>query len=432
MSQLLLVSRTASLVVIALLLGLVAATPARAEFDVLGTWFVLAHYRDSMTANPDADRWEDRVWLIEKSGSRLKWTDYPIVVFNDGSGRFAPLGGNPRARVLDKWEPNDSQMREIKQGPQVNSRGSKTKTLRGSAKRGYKTSGSLRTASAFTVGYQETWSIEDPTGVPTFIRDDSVGTEASLATSGESVVSGRTLYKGLEVSADGNVISGSYARDDNKLGSFRLIRAGHPRGVETDGRTPNEKAADRAREQFQAAAREEGYKGFLQSLDDEQARDLRAQIGEDALRAIWDKYEQRILSGDQRGDQSARRELANELRDAYIESVERDLEKSLLEGGIDPWLARTGEAGAEVDPKQLELVERVRDQLGEEKLVALLAKYGDRIRAGDEEARQAFRDEVGKAYRASLEEAFMKRLNAGDAEAVRQMREAQRRERDRR
>jgi hypothetical protein len=200
----------------------------------------------------------------------------------------------------------------------VNSRGSKTKTLRGSTKRGYKSSGSSRSVSALTVGYQETWSIEDPTGVPTFIRDDSVGTQAALATSGETVASGRTLYQGLEVSADGNVVSGSYARDDNKRGSFRLIRAGAPRGIESDGRTPNEKASDRAREQFRAAARDQAYQGFLAELGDERVRDLRAQLGDDKLREIWAGYEQRILAGDER----AARELEDKLRRAYLESVE--------------------------------------------------------------------------------------------------------------
>ena len=106
---------------------LLVAAPASAEIDLIGSWFVLIHYRDSQTANPDSDRWEDKVWRIEKKGSRLQWTEYPIVVFNDGSGRFGRVGRNPRSRLLHKWEPNEAQMREILEGVQVNSRGSKTK-----------------------------------------------------------------------------------------------------------------------------------------------------------------------------------------------------------------------------------------------------------------------------------------------------------------
>ena len=89
-----------SLAVLALALApLPAAAATATSTDLVGTWFVLIHYRDSMTANPDSDRWADKVWKIEQKGSRLQWSEYPIVVFNDGSGRFGPVAGNPRARL---------------------------------------------------------------------------------------------------------------------------------------------------------------------------------------------------------------------------------------------------------------------------------------------------------------------------------------------
>ena len=234
-----------------------APASALATVDLTGTWFVLIHYRDSMTANPDSDRWEDKVWRIEKKGSRLQWTEFPIVHFNDGSGRFGRVGRNPRARMLHKWEPNEAQMEEILAGPQVNSRGSKVKSLRGSPKRGYKSSNQSRTMSALTVGYQETWSIDEPAALPVFTRDDALGTESALATKSDSVVSGRTRYATLEISEDGNVLTGTYGRDENKRGTFQLIRAGSARGLETDGRTPNEKARDRVREQIRQEVRDE-------------------------------------------------------------------------------------------------------------------------------------------------------------------------------
>ena len=243
-----------SCVVLALAL---APSPAAAAVDLIGTWFVLIHYRDSMTANPDSDRWEDKVWKIEQKGSRLQWSEFPIVHFNDGSGRFGRVGRNNRARLMHKWEPNESQMAEIMDGPQVNSRGSKKKSLRGSPKRGYKSSSASRSTSALTVGYQETWSIDEPAELPVFTRDDALGTESALATKSSKVVSGRTRYATLQISEDGNLLTGTYARDENKRGTFKLIRAGSARGLETDGRTPNEKAQDRAREQFRQQVRDE-------------------------------------------------------------------------------------------------------------------------------------------------------------------------------
>ena len=232
-----------------------APSSAVAAVDLIGTWFVLIHYRDSMTANPDSDRWEDKVWKIEEKGSRLQWIEFPIVVFNNGTGRFGAVGRNPRARLMHKWEPNEAQMAEIKDGPRVNTRGSKTKSLRGSLKRGYKSSTASRSTSAFTVGYQETWSIDEPIALPVFTRDDALGIESALATKSDSVVSGRTRYATLEISEDGNVLTGTYTRDENKKGTFRLIRAGAVRGLASDGRTPNEKARDRVREQMREEVR---------------------------------------------------------------------------------------------------------------------------------------------------------------------------------
>ena len=305
-----------------------APAPAAAAVDLIGTWFVLIHYRDSMTANPDSDRWEDKVWKIEKKGSRLQWIEFPIVVFNDGSGRFGRVGRNPRARLLHKWEPNEAQMAEILRGPRVNSRGSKTKSLRGSPKRGYKSSSMSRSTSAFTVGYQETWSIDEPTTLPVFTRDDALGTESALATKSESVVSGRTRYATLEASEDGDVLMGSYTRDENKKGTFKLIRAGAVRGLESDGRSPNEKAQDRVREQIRSGMRDAAYSSFLQTLGNERVRELRSVLGEEKISEIWAKYERRIIGEDQK----ARIELGDELREAYIAAVEEQLEEALLEG----------------------------------------------------------------------------------------------------
>lgn len=232
-----------ALILALLVPGLSAAEP---KVDLIGTWYVLIHYRDSYTANPDSDRWEDKIWRFQMKGTRLSWTDYPIVVFADQTGRFGPVAGNPRARIMHAWEPNAAQQQEIEAGLQVNDRGSKTKSLRGSPKKGYKSFGAQRSVSAATVGYQQIWSIDDPTGLPVFTRDDSLGTEAALAKKDkDAVLSGRTRFTTTSVSEDGNELRGDFVRDENRVGSFRLLRVAEPRGLESDGRTPNEKASDR-------------------------------------------------------------------------------------------------------------------------------------------------------------------------------------------
>ena len=126
-----------------LLLGVlalvVAAAPlTRAEaVDLIGTWHVLVHYKDSAAEHPERERWEDRIWVFEKEGSRLRWTDYPIVVFSDQTGRFEQLGGNRASRVLHFWEPNAAQLAQIRGGLEINPRGSRSKTLRGAHAEGW-------------------------------------------------------------------------------------------------------------------------------------------------------------------------------------------------------------------------------------------------------------------------------------------------------
>src|SRR5262249_48630372 len=117
--------------VAALVLCLVCgvASGARA-FDAAGNWYVLVHYKDAESGKPDQWRWEDRVWKFERKGDRLEWTDYPIVVFEDETGRFENLSGNRASRVLAAWEPSPLQLEDIKNGLQTNPRGVKTKTLR--------------------------------------------------------------------------------------------------------------------------------------------------------------------------------------------------------------------------------------------------------------------------------------------------------------
>ncbi|MGH0035016.1 MAG: hypothetical protein ACQGVK_08300 [Myxococcota bacterium] len=253
--------------------------------DLIGTWFVVAHYRDTATANPEADRWEDRVWIFERKGSRLQWTDYPIVVFEDPTGRFEARGANTRARTLSAWVPNEAQREEIAEGPRVNGRGSKAKSLRGSDDRGYASTGGLRAQGAMTIGYHESWSIDAPTTLPVFTREDVMGTGRSRRAGGaDQTLEGVTRWTTRSVEADGT-LRGDYQRDENRRGDFIMMRAGSVRDLESDGRTPNEKAADRAREQIS-----DGFDAYVEELmkrikaGDDEAREELRQLREEMSR----------------------------------------------------------------------------------------------------------------------------------------------------
>ena len=212
------------------------ATPA-AGVDLMGTWHVLAHYKDSTTTHPERERWEDRIWVFSMEGDRLKWIDYPIVVFADQSGRFE-RGSGRAARVLQFWEPSPDQLLEIREGLEINTRGSRTKTLRATSD-GY-TSAKRKAGYRSTrfITFTETWTIEGLPDAPVFTRDDVMGSATTES------FEGRTQYTSDAVEEGGNVLRGSYDRDGTRTGRFVLRRAGATSVVKGSGRSAGERVYD--------------------------------------------------------------------------------------------------------------------------------------------------------------------------------------------
>jgi len=215
---------------LAVLVGLTSAASAQdgavPELDLTGSWHVLIHYTDADGADTEVMRWDDRLWVFERKGSRLAWTEYPIVVFNDRSGRFE-RSNHGQQRMLHAWEPNALQQAQIKAGLEFNTRGSKSKSLRRKRDGSWQSMSPASTMSASTIGYHETWSVTSVDGVPTFTRDDILGSERAEG------MSGRTLYRGLEIAAGGSIVRGEFARDESRRGTFRMVRAGDAASVGT-------------------------------------------------------------------------------------------------------------------------------------------------------------------------------------------------------
>jgi len=210
------------LATLAALLLLAAAPTARAADPpegLIGTWHVLVHYRDDNTHDPKQLRWDDRIWVFEREGERLKWTEYPLTVFQDDTGRFEQIGSSKASRVVGAWEPTSAQLAEIATGLSYNTRGTKSKTLRW-------TSGAWRSASrptaasASIVSYTESWSIEGTSQLPEFRREDTLGGERT------ETLDGVTLYAVSERDPSGDAWSGSYERDGSRHGVFTMRRSG--------------------------------------------------------------------------------------------------------------------------------------------------------------------------------------------------------------
>jgi hypothetical protein len=215
--------------VVLLVLACPAPALALGADDLVGAWHVLVHYKDSGTENPDTKRWEDRIWVFEKAGEQLRWTDYPIVVFDDDTGRFENIGGNRASRVLDFWEPNAAQQEQLRAGLAINSRGSRSKTLSGSDASGWSSAkkGPGYRSSRF-ITYEETWTIDGLPDAPRFERQESMGS------AGSDDFEGRTVYETKSIEG-GDVLRGSFDRDGTRKGTFRLMRTGAVVSVDEGG-----------------------------------------------------------------------------------------------------------------------------------------------------------------------------------------------------
>jgi hypothetical protein len=236
------------------------AASARAEVNLNGTWHLLVHYKDDISSNPDKPRWDDRLWSFEPSGSRVRWMEWPIVVFSDDAGRFERRASGQYARVLHYWEPNQGQLGDIRNGLSVNDRGSKTKTLRkdGDA---WRSTGRARAASAMAITYQENWIVESASDLPVFIREEILGP------AGAESMEGRTEYRTQEIRAGGDVLVGTYERDGTRHGTFRMMRAGARKQLEEKSQKERQQQAWRREAMSSQIVRQEIREGLEKALE---------------------------------------------------------------------------------------------------------------------------------------------------------------------
>jgi hypothetical protein len=192
---------------------------------------VLVHYRDLRSALPEQLQWEDRLWLFEREGDALRLREYPLVAFDDESGRFERRGGESQ-RVLGAFEPSAGQRREIAAGLGVGTREVREKRLRPTATGWASSPG--RFDSARFVGFESSVELDLSGAAPRLVVSDSLGSSAAAG-----ALEGRTEYRGERVAADGSV-EGAFDRDGRRVGRFRMLRAGRPQGVPASAEPPRE------------------------------------------------------------------------------------------------------------------------------------------------------------------------------------------------
>lgn len=291
----------------------------RSEVELTGTWHVLVHYTDDHSAHPEAVRWEDRVWVFEPAGSRLRWTDYPIVVFRDESGRFSALGSNRASRVLHAWQPNPDQLAQIESGLEVNPRGVKSKLLRGSDAEGWSASARATPASASVITYTENWSVSGMPRLPVFERVDVLGSARS------ETLDGVTRFTTKEVEPGGRVLRGRFERDGTRRGSFQMRLAGTVRGVTGSGKSEGE----RVYELFFGEAGAALFRGDgIQALQD------RARAGEQIPESARAEIREEIRSALER--QLRRRGVDPDAYQRETETLVKQIERQILDEGRSP------------------------------------------------------------------------------------------------
>ncbi len=291
----------------------------RDAVDLIGTWHVLIHYTDDHSHAPDQMRWDDKVWVFQRSGSRLRWTEYPIVVFKDQTGRFERRGAIRAARVLHGWEPNRAQLAQIEAGPVVNSRGSKSKTLRKHGDDGWHSITRPTAASASIVTYVENWSIEGAPGEPIFRREDVLGSGRTES------LEGVTEYAATEVTPGGDVLRGTFERDGIRHGTFRMMRTAPPRAVEGKAKSEGQRFYQKYLERFgEAVARGDGAL--------EEAVTRRAKEGGELSEDVRETAEARIRAAVEQSIRDAGADPRDLERE--VDSVTRKIGELLLDEGL--------------------------------------------------------------------------------------------------
>ena len=322
-----------ALPVIAVLL----AAPA-SGLDLIGSWHVVAHYKDSAAHNVEAERWEDRVWVFEEEqNGRLRWTNYPIVVFDDKTGRFEQSSTNRAARVVHYWEPNAAQLAEIEAGPKVNARGSRSKRLRGSAEQGWRSTGSASAPSASVITFTANWSIEDPAGLPVFRQEDVLGSGLS------ETMEGGTIYETTAVEEDGRVLRGSYDRDGTRIGTFTARRTAGTRGLGTE-EEQRKRLAEKRTAMFLDQMGASG--GFISEGDIQQELVRAARegtLGDDDREELRESIRASVEAGMRAQGLSPREyrsevmSLTRQIEDLYLEGkTSADIEAMFREGKLQP------------------------------------------------------------------------------------------------
>jgi hypothetical protein len=211
--------RTFPVLALVAVFAVLGSVDVRAEMpDVTGAWHVLVHYEDATSSDAERERWDDRAWVFEREGDRLRWTEYPIVVFETETGRFESDEANRVSRTLRHWRPDEAQLADIEDGLAVVERGMAAVTLRRS-EQSWVSAPERAISSASMIRYVESWRVDPAADGPIFTREDALRSERA------EDLAGVTIYTTRAVADGGRLLRGDFERDGTQRGSFTMTRA---------------------------------------------------------------------------------------------------------------------------------------------------------------------------------------------------------------
>jgi hypothetical protein len=211
--------RTRLVLALVAAIALFGSVDVRAELpDVTGAWHVLVHYEDPTSSDAERKRWDDRAWVFEREGDRLRWTEYPIVVFEIETGRFESDAANRASRTLRHWRPDEAQLADIKDGLAVVERGMAAVILRRS-EQSWVSAPERAISSTSMIRYVESWRVDSAAEGPIFTREDALRSERA------EDLTGVTIYTTRAIADGGRLLRGDFERDGTQRGTFTMTRA---------------------------------------------------------------------------------------------------------------------------------------------------------------------------------------------------------------
>ncbi len=194
-------------------LGVPAGPQEPPLLDLSGEWYVLLHYRDGNSPDPDGVRFRDFGWSIQQGEGEIVFRTYPYVVFEEELEQLR----KGYMRAAERWDPDPATMARLREELPVSPRAATSERLLGSRAVGFR-SPSSGPGGVNTLTFTRDWRVRFEPGVVRVEIEDALGGHQGFEEMHET-----TVYEIQERTGPGE-LRGVY-REGKREGTFRMLRA---------------------------------------------------------------------------------------------------------------------------------------------------------------------------------------------------------------